>query len=209
MTHLQSIFKAFMSFRHLGRMTTLVAAVVTAACSESNSVTAPEQLDLKPRAVNATYSDRAWWYNLSQTSRVNYILNRAKADNGKYVGVECKPWVQRVFPSASRNVVDVPPTYPNASGYSWYSSPYFVKAGSITSVLPGDVVQMRWNGGPHTFIVVSRQSTGLTVIDSNFSSKTKPNYVQIHSITFKEFAAKTGGYYTVYRVTSGPKTYLV
>ncbi len=159
-----------------------------------------------------TLADQAWWRNLSQMERNQVILDRTSRDIGVYVGVNCKLWTQRVVAEASRGVVSVPTTYPDAYGWTWNYSPYAVRVyADIRTVQPGWIVQMnRWNtsGGvtPHTAIVVGRSSYGLYWVDSNYAV-VPDNVVRLHSESFTDFEHATfiyGTYrYSMYYVSGG------
>lgn len=206
------------AIRHLVTLTVLITGL--ASCSEplsspdarpSDASTQTLELSHTRNSVSAPITPRQWWYQLSQSDRVSLVLARAKKDDKRYVGVQCKVWVQRVFPDASRQVVTVPATRDNGEGSSWYSSEFFTVVGDIKNAVAGDVVQMRWTNSkqvtnPHTFIVIIKQSDGVTVIDSNWNGD---NTVRTHTVKFKDFTSAVNGRYTVYRVTSGPRTYVV
>lgn len=155
-----------------------------------------------------TDADRAWWRSLSQGARNQAILDRAAKDIGKYVGLNCKKWVQKVVPEASRGVVTIPQTLPYADGSGWYwdYSPYVVgMSGGIRAVQPGWIIQMNWLLGegwtPHTAIVVGKTSTGVYLIESNWCNP--PCYkVNLRWVSFTDFDAKAFRY-TVYYITGG------
>lgn len=157
--------------------------------------------DTSPSAeISALYS---WWGSLSQSARNAAILDRGYRDIGRYVGTECKGWVQRVVAEASRGAATVPYTYPNAYGWSWYwNSSAIGISTNIRYVQPGWIVQMnRWlpGGGitPHTAIVVGRSAYGVYWIESNFSAS---NTVSLRFERFEDFERATY-IYGVYRYT--------
>ncbi|MFH0873221.1 MAG: hypothetical protein V1846_00020 [Candidatus Komeilibacteria bacterium] len=98
---------------------------------------------------------------------------------------------------ASRGVVTLPQTLPDASGWYLAYSRYLVSmSGGITNVQPGWIVQMRyrWNNGtvtPHTFIVTWRSSTAFGVIESNVAST---NTVGQRTLTFADFQRNAVAY---------------
>ncbi len=161
----------------------------------------------------ATIQDQDWWRSLSQMERNQAILDRSARDINMYVGLNCKQWVQRVVADASRGVVWVPTTYPDAYGWTWNSSKYAVRVYmDIRTVQPGWIVQMnRWgrNGGitPHTAIVVGRSTDGIYWIESNYAPKFDDNTVRLRSETFADFERATfinGTYrYSMYYVRGG------
>lgn len=149
----------------------------------------------------------AQWHAMTQAQRNQQILNRAYQDNGRYVGLNCKQWVQAVVPSASAYAVTVPPTNSSPNDWYWQHGPYVVQVPQPASILwaqPGWIVQMRMvavSGGfiPHTAIVVSVYGNIITFIDSNYYSSTYPLTVRVHSMTDTEFYSKVSGYqFTMY-----------
>lgn len=153
-----------------------------------------------------TDADRAWWRSLSQGVRNQAIVDRAAQDIGKYVGLNCKRWVQDIVPQASHGVVTIPQTLPYADGSGWYwgYSPYVVGMSGIRAVRPGWAVQMNWilsNGTwtPHTFIVIGVTSSGMYVAESNWA---KSLSVTTRYVSFTEFEVKAFRY-SVYYITGG------
>ncbi|TAN58324.1 hypothetical protein EPN15_01445 [Patescibacteria group bacterium] len=157
-------------------------------------------------AHSATEANKAWWRNLSQGARNQAIVDRAAQDIGKYVGLNCKKWVQQVVPAASRGVVNIPLTLPEADGWYWDYSPYVVgMSGGIRAVQPGWIIQMNWllskGWTPHTAIVVGKTSTGVYLVESNWCDP--PCYkVGLRWVSFTDFDAKAFRY-TVYYITGG------
>ena len=140
------------------------------------------------------------WNSLTQTQKDDKIINRAYVDNGVYVGLECKPWVSKVVYDATAGYVILPSTLPNY--YEWGSASHVVRRYlTIRNVDRGDIIQMKFlsTGGPHTAIVVSKNSTGMTWIQSNV----RPPYgktVSVDPMSFTIFDSKFGTQYSVYRV---------
>jgi hypothetical protein len=100
--------------------------------------------------------------------RVQAILTRANRDLNVYVGIECKPWISRIVKDATG--VTVPSTSPDAYGWSWSASNHFNQVWGIGSAVVGDFVQLNYvKGRPHTFLITSVSSTGVNVIESNWS----------------------------------------
>ncbi len=142
------------------------------------------------------------WDNLTQSQKDDQIINTANLDNGKNVGIQCKPWVQKVVALASSNHVAVPTTKTN--GYEWNNDPYghvLGRSTMIENVRRADIVQMyvytKLYSGPHTAIVVSKDANGINWMDSNWIAT---NTVGIHYMTFAEFYSVTHSKYTVYHV---------
>lgn len=148
----------------------------------------------------ATSGDVAWWRGLTQTTRNQLILNQAGRDLGKNVGLQCKPWVQRVVSLASKGVATVPATCPNSSGWYWCAGGNAVGLSMpIQNVKPGYIVQMNiklagGGTGPHTAIVYLVDSGGIWWLDSNFVGTNK---VGLHYQTFATFlnSVNIGGSY--------------
>lgn len=140
------------------------------------------------------------WNSLTQTQKDDKIINRAYADLGGYGG-QCKVWVKNVVYSASGTWVSVPATQPSPNDYLWYPIRNIVKRNlTIRNVDRGDMIQMKFlgSGGPHTAIIVSRNSTGIVWINSNFTPAFQ-GIVSVDNISFTYFDSKFGNQYSVYR----------
>ena len=142
------------------------------------------------------------WHSLSQSQKDDEIMNTAFADYGLYVGIQCKPWVQRVVNTATSGHVTVPLTQSNQ--YQWYDdqSGHIVgRSTLIENVQRADIIQMYLyiNGGwtPHTAIVVYKDSSGMMWIDSNWVAT---NTVGTHYVTYSQFYSWASNRYTVYHV---------
>lgn len=148
-----------------------VTAPVEVAQVDQPDLSAPSE-----QGEKATDAQKVWWRSLSQAARNQAIIERAWRDNGRYVGLNCKEWVRKVVYDASKTVVNLPATLPNASGWYFASSPYLVgMSGGIRSAQPGWIVQTNWKlrdgtTTPHTLIVTARGSTGIYIIESNWCS---------------------------------------
>lgn len=139
------------------------------------------------------------WHSLTQTQKDAQIINRANLDNGNYVGLSCKEWVRAVVLSASNNHITIPATNPN--NYSWANDPtghVLGRSTMIQNVNTADLIQMKFiNGGPHTAIVLSKNSTGMTWIHSNWHLDQK---VSVEFITYSYFNSTFGTNYSVFHV---------
>jgi len=187
-------------------------SLMTGCGQEEQSVTAPlESMDLgepdapafEEQAEKATAAQKAWWRGLSQATRNQAIIERAWRDNGRYVGLNCKEWARVVVYDASRSVVNLPATMPNASGWYFAPSPYLRSLSGIRAAFPGCVVQTNWklaNGSitPHTLIVTSSGPSGIGVIECNWT----PLTVTTRFISFTEFERQALRY-TCYYVIGG------
>lgn len=200
----------------------LLIALVLASCAlevsdgpteESGTGESPPDDTFAVAEQPLTAADVAWWRGLTQIERNQAILDRAYRDIGIDVKMQCKPWVQRVVPDASRGVATVPATSPDPAGWYWQMNAYAIRYyGNIRYVKPGWIVQMnlkKTDGTitPHTAIVVGVSSSGVNWIDSNFYSKTQPNVVTVHFMTFTDFERITyinGQYkYSLYYIGGG------
>lgn len=144
------------------------------------------------------------WHGYSQSTRNNRIINRGDNDIGDDVGMQCKEWVREVVKDASNNVVTLPSTKSN--GYQWNSSSNveaIPQPSPATMAGPGCIIQMKWtnqNGSsnPHTAIVLSRNSSGMTWLDCNWHGD---EVVRTHFVSYSAFYAAVDGYkYTLYYV---------
>lgn len=143
------------------------------------------------------------WHGLSQSQRNSRIINRAMGDLGDDMNMQCKEWVRLVVREASDGEVVIPSTRSN--NYQWYSHPYvqaMLMPYPINAVQPGQIIQMRWtnNGNtvPHTAIVLSRTSSGMTWIDCNWLNNDET--VRTHYMTYNYFNTHVGYNYTVYEI---------
>lgn len=154
----------------------------------------------QPQAVSE--ADRVWWRSLTQAQRNSAIACRGELDIGRYVGQNCKEWTRTAVLGASHGVVSLPQTLPDAYGWYWAYSPYLVgMSGGIRSVQRGWMVQMRWrknNGAitPHTFIIRSRDASGISVVECNWT----PLTVTTRWISFSEFESRVTNYSCHYAI---------
>jgi hypothetical protein len=153
---------------------------------------------------SAAFALSTSWHDLSQSERNQRILSDGHEDLNDDVGVSCKIWVRNIVREASGNLVTIPSTKSN--GYQWYSHPdvYAVPQPSpVEWVTPGCIIQMKWrnqNGTtyPHTAIVVSKNSSGMTWIDSNWNGD---QVVRTHFVSYSQFYTAVQGYrYTLYYI---------
>lgn len=149
------------------------------------------------------------WGGASQGGRNQQIVNRARQDVGRNVGMECKPWAQNVVRDASRGMSYPPQNAPN--GYQWqgggYGSSYYQPSyipyrEPIYGAQPGDIVQMMWqnrNGTsyPHTAIVTDRYNNGMSWTDANWYGDQS---VYTHNVSYDDFRRAAGSNYSVYRM---------
>jgi hypothetical protein len=155
---------------------------------------APPDVEVASQPLSA--ADAAWWRGLGQSGRNQVILDRAARDINQPVGVQCKPWVQRVVTDASRGAATVPTTAPDPAGWYWQPNAYAIRYyGSISAVRPGWIVQMNLRKAdgtisPHTAIVVGVSTSGIFWIESNYDSK-HPNTVYTRFQTFADFERQT------------------
>lgn len=144
------------------------------------------------------------WDQMSQQQKNNAILSQAMSYRvGDYGGI-CKEWVRTVVFNVSGRTI--PPTYPDANGWQWASSPYVVQRYvGMYQFQPGDIVQMNYRNSngtvvPHTAIVVGLYygaPGGIVWIDSNWNGTQS---VSIHNMGFDVFSLKVGSKYSVYNI---------
>jgi hypothetical protein len=138
------------------------------------------------------------------------LLREARADIGRNVGEDCKNWMRTVVRRAVPGCM-VPSTSPNADGYEWASSPGWAGMNApLENLEAGQILQMRLHAPtrtPHTALVGGRNRSGLTLIHSNYHSRTRPNTVTEDTFAFADFYARlrdpaNGGYrYSVYMLS--------
>jgi len=126
------------------------------------------------------------------------IYIRGYADNGKYVGLNCKEWARVVVRDATGK--NIPSTSYNGYGWYWNWSPNVVAwRGPVDMALPGQILQMWWGGHykPHTAIVLGQTSNGMYWIDSNwYWDKT----VRIHWVSYSYFYSRVGWWFSINQI---------
>lgn len=149
--------------------------------------------------VPASAQTAAQWHSWPQYQRNTAILSKAYAQVGQYTGLQCKHWVQNIVWSASNGAVWLPQNKPN--NYEWYSHQYVYRyylPFPTQWCQPGMIIQMKWNGLPHTAIVAANNQTGMWWLDCNWG--TPSGTVKYHYITHANFNNKVGSNYSVYEV---------
>lgn len=144
-----------------------------------------------------------WWHNLMQSQRNAHIIARAQQDVGVNVQQSCKEWVRTVVLNASGNTVTIPPNSSNDT--RWQSHSYcrrYAPPVSMANFRVGYIIQMRWrnqNGvsNPHTAIILSRTSSGMDWIESNWQGD---QTVRIRHVSFSQFNQAVGSNYSVYKI---------
>ncbi len=139
------------------------------------------------------------WHSLSQNARnqaiVDEVANWSTGDDGG----QCKTWVQlNVVPNAS-GLSGLIPT--NSSDVCYWNYGQYVqgRSQSISSALPGEIVQMRLSGGgPHTLIVLAIGGGYIYVAESNWSPAYQEK-VGFRWLTLSQFESMTSCY-TIYKV---------
>lgn len=157
------------------------------------------------------------WSCVSDQDRNNLIVNRARAEIGKWYNPgtpqspgpgSCKNWIRSVVlwaggPSLPANFTDcsVDPTYCFARWFDsqhiviWQGA-YYCPASFNHGIVPGNIIQMRLNTGPHTGMVESLSSTTMTWIDCNFVAS---GTVGRHTIDLSWWAGHVTAW-TVYQI---------
>jgi len=147
-----------------------------------------------------------WWWPINIR-----IWGRAIQDNGRNVGVQCKPWANRVVRDATG--FSLPSTMPYPNDFKFYPGGHVEKivdgnvigGGTIERGIGlGNIIQMHINTrdykGPHTAIFYMYYGNGMYWIDSNwFSRYGYPNYVFIHYVSWDWFRKYVGTKYSVYQ----------
>ena len=148
------------------------------------------------------------WHQMSQYERNRLILDRAIKDLGRYVGRNCKEWAHDVVSAASGGLVYLPWTTNGGLGWYWENSPSVSgMCKPVRNFEPGEIIQMNCKtnriqpvtGGkwtPHTAIVYSMSSVGVTVIESNWDVALS---IAKRPIPFDTFT-KQAFLYTVYDI---------
>lgn len=145
------------------------------------------------------------WHSMTQTQKNNALINRAYQDVNT-TGGQCKVWIQNMVYATSGSHVWLPVNNPSPNDWYWVYDPNGHAIGMSTMlewITPGYIIQMRLDGGiPHTAIVVSKDSAGLTLVDSNWFTQSAPNVVKIHYITYTALYEKLEQPYSfsVYRI---------
>jgi peptidoglycan hydrolase-like protein with peptidoglycan-binding domain len=128
------------------------------------------------------------------------FLSAAFFDNGKNVGMSCKPWVNKVLGEATNGKLSLP--FFKANQYSWdlnSASPIINRPVAIEDADRGDILQYvaTDNGLPHTAIIVTKTPTGMVWIHSNWQ---KTNVVSVDFITYTYFHYLAGTNYYIYHI---------
>jgi peptidoglycan hydrolase-like protein with peptidoglycan-binding domain len=128
------------------------------------------------------------------------FLSAAFNDNGKNVGMSCKPWVNKVLGEATNGKSALP--FFNQGQCSWAlnsSGPIINRLVAIEDTNRADIVQYvaADNGLPHTAIIVTKTPTGMVWIHSNWQ---KTNVVSIDFITYAYFHYLAGNNYFIYHI---------
>ena len=151
-------------------------------------------------SVNVFADGNVQWAVMSQAQRNQEIVWRAWQDIGKSGG-ECKEWVQNKVAQASYGHVWLPLNNPSPD-YYWVYDPHqhaIWMSMSIESAQPGNVIQMhlKSTNGPHTAIVYAVNSSGMTLIESNFWNH--DGIVHVRTVSFSDFKTQVSAY-TVYPI---------
>jgi hypothetical protein len=129
------------------------------------------------------------------------FLSAAFLDISKNVGATCKLWLRKVLNLTSNNSITLP--FQGVNNYSWdlnASGRVLYRSTAIENVGRADIVQINMaskNNLPHTALVVTKTSTGMVWIHSNWS---KTNTVTTDFITYEYFRAMVGNEYSVYHI---------
>ena len=133
--------------------------------------------------ASETASAGGWEYVMTQAGRNTAILAVANTYNGRVLNPnpQCNGWVAQVVLSAS-SANGTPMALPKtlSDGWEWEYSPFVFDRKSIgvtpQQFQPGNIVQMRLkNGTPHTAIVKSISSSGITWLEENYVAGTVTN----------------------------------
>lgn len=160
-----------------------------------------------PTWASNYYDCLRWHYQMSQSQRDTAIVNQAYNDviQQNHNGNSCKDYARDLVWRASRNVVWLPSTCPNADGYYWCPDANVVAmAESWRNVIIGQIVQMNirftdGGVGPHTAIVANKDANGVYFIDSNWYTRDAPNQVRFHYLSYSDLASSVTAY-TVYDI---------
>ena len=129
------------------------------------------------------------------------LLSAAFMDNGKNVGVSCKPWVNKIVNFVTGGSLMLPLLQPD--NYTWglvAGGRVMYRSVAIEKADRGDIVQYNvagQNNLPHTAIIVTKTPTGMVWIHSNWQ---KINTVSVDFITYAYFNSAAGSQYSVYHV---------
>lgn len=171
--------------------------MVVAGCSSwddgSLSPTVPiDSVQTQPRQEGENHLD-TWWNSLSQAQRNQLIVSRGLQQLGQVTGQNCKEWVRTVVNNASVGAVLLPSTRPN--GWQWYGNVHVrlvAQNACPANLQSGQIVQMRLTSGlPHTAIIYSCSSWGMTWLDANWVNYNNPvGQVALHSLSWSQFYAQ-------------------
>lgn len=134
-----------------------------------------------------------WHFCMTQAERNACLVRNAQSQVG-YFGGECKPWVQNLVKATCG--VWIPQNAPIVNPYYWVMPASYVSTRS--GFVPGCIIQMQVPNavthllGPHTAIVETVTSTGLSLIDSNW---TGGKMIARHFVRYDDFNRWTQSYY--------------
>lgn len=153
--------------------------------------------------VNHDADDNLLIQNASSTppSFDDLFLAAAFLDNGKNVGLTCKPWVNKILSTVTSGAMVLP--FQGANDYSWalnLGSRVVNRNTAIENVSRADIIQFNIaskNNLPHTAIVVSTSPTGMYWIHSNWQ---KAYTVSMDFFTYAFFKSIAGVEYSIYHI---------
>jgi hypothetical protein len=177
----------------------LVLSVAIFGCS-NNPINSSKEQSVQPVAAVASGCTQSAamkvWEALTQTVRDDKIINLGNSEIGGTNSGQCKGWVTHIVKVASNQAIDIPSTCPDQR--YWYTNPcmpVYGRSTMIENVGRADILQMYYNVrhadgtfsvGPHTAIVLSKNSTEMVWIDCNFVGP-GANRVGTHAVTYADF----------------------
>lgn len=129
------------------------------------------------------------------------LLSAAFSDNGKNVGLSCKPWVNKLASVVTNGLLILPSL--QSDNYTWglgVASRVLYRSTAIENVKRADIIQynaVSEQNLPHTAIVVTKTPTGMVWIHSNWR---QTNTVSVDFITYAYFNFIAGSEYSVYHI---------
>jgi peptidoglycan hydrolase-like protein with peptidoglycan-binding domain len=159
--------------------------VLEQACGLASSTVSSNAANLSAGSSSPTFDD--------------LLLAAAFLDNGKNVGMSCKPWVNKVLSLVTNGSLALPF---QLNDYSWALNPggrVINRNTWIEGAGRADILQFLASDDnlQHTAIVVTATPTGMVWIHSNWD---KTDTVSVDFITYAYFKSVVGSNYTVYHI---------
>ena len=147
------------------------------------------------------------WHELQQYERNHKILDRAREDVGKYVGVKCHEWVRNILIDASDGAIQIPqdawipediPNNALEEVECLCSRQIAINAMQMGECIQMEIAFLDGVPGKHSAIAEDIEEDGITFIENNWDPPFEKT-VSRRKILFSKFAKQVNKF-TIYRV---------